>query len=229
MAATTATGPNQKSVQSAGPDPEKYTDFGGDGSASDESSDLRARLVAATAEVIARDGPLGVRVDEVARRAGCSRATVYRYVADKDELVREVLVGRSAAIAERLDAEIDWSGEPADWIVEGLLRHAEAVRAEPWYQALEHQGATAAVARVGGGPEAVVGLAAPLVAAFLERIAARGALRDDITIDEATEWMIGVHLGLLAPAFADRSRAHRATMLRKFVAYALLAPRALDP
>ncbi len=186
--------------------------------------DLRARLVAATAEVIAEDGPLAVRVDEVARRAGCSRATVYRYVADKDELVREVLVGRSAAIAEQLEAEIDESGDPADWIVEGLMRHAEAVRAEPWYQALEHQGATTALARVGGGPEALVGLAAPLVAAFLERIAERGALRVDITVEEATEWLIGVHLGLLAPAFVDRSRAHQATMLRKFVAYALLKP-----
>jgi hypothetical protein len=59
---------------------------------------------------------------------------------------------------------------------------------------------------------------------FLDRIAARGALRSDITLEEATEWLIGVHLGLIAPAFADRSRAHRATMLRKFVAYALLAP-----
>ena len=163
-----------------------------------------------------------MRVDEVARRAGCSRATVYRHVADKDELVREVLVGRSAAIAERLEAELDDDADPAEWVVEGLLRHAEAVRAEPWYQALERQGAAAAVARLGGGPEAVVGLAAPLVGRFLDRIAARGALRPDITVEQATEWLIGVHLSLLGPVFADRPRAHRADMLRTFVAYALL-------
>jgi AcrR family transcriptional regulator len=180
-------------------------------------------LVAATAEVIAEDGPLAVRVEEVARRAGCSRATVYRYVADKDELVREVLVGRADEIATALEAEIDDDADPAEWIVQGLLRHADAVRAEPWYRALEREGATAAVARVGGGPDAVVGLATPIVRRFLDRIAARGELRADITLEEATEWLIGVHLGLLAPAFADRSRAHRATMLRKFVAYALLS------
>jgi AcrR family transcriptional regulator len=185
---------------------------------------VRDALVAATAEVIADVGPLAVRVDEIARRAGCSRATVYRYVADKDELVREVLVGRSAAIAARLEARLDDDGDPAEWIVEGLLRHAEAVRREPWFRALEREGATAAVARVGGGPEAVVGLAAPIVGRFLERIEARGALRVDITVEEATEWLIGVHLCLLAPVFADRPRAPRAAMLRKFVAYALLAP-----
>lgn len=187
--------------------------------------DLRARLVAATAEVIAEGGPLAVRVDDVARRAGCSRATVYRYVADKDELVREVLVRRSAAIADRLEAKIDPDGDPADWIVDGLLRHAEAVRAEPWFKALERHGATAVVARVGGGPEALVGLAAPIVGRFLARIEARGALRTDITVEEATEWLIGVHLSLLNPTFVDRSRKHRAAMLRKFVAYALLAQR----
>ena len=186
--------------------------------------DLRARLLAATAEVIAEHGPLAVRVDDVARRAGCSRATVYRYVADKDELVREVLVGRSNEIAARLESEIDDDGDPADWIVEGLLRHAEAVQAEPWYQALQAQGLATMLARVGGGPEAVAGLAAPIVARFLARIEAHGALRHDITLEEATEWLIGVHLGLLSPLFGDRTRAHRARMLRAFVAYSLLAP-----
>ena len=139
--------------------------------------DLRERLVAATAALIDEEGPLAVRVDKIARRAGCSRATVYRYVADKDELVREVLVSRSAEIAERLEADIDENGDPADWIVNGLLAHAEAIRAEPWFQALDRQGATAAIARVGGGPQAVAGLATPIVARFLNRIAERGALR----------------------------------------------------
>lgn len=184
--------------------------------------DLRKRLIEATEEVIAEVGPLAVRVDEVARRAGCSRATVYRYVADKDELVREVLVGRSEAIAKRLEGRLDDDGDPADWIVEGLLAHAEAVRKEPWFQALEREGARAAVARVGGGPEAVAGLAAPLVARFLERIARRGALRRDITIEQATEWLIGVHLSLLDPVFKHRTREQMADMLRTFVAYSLL-------
>jgi AcrR family transcriptional regulator len=189
-----------------------------------DAADLRTRLVAATAEIVAEDSPLAVRIDEVARRVGCSRATVYRYVADKDELVREVLVSRSAEIAEQLEAEIDDAGNPADWIVEGLLRHADAVRAEPWYQRLERQGATAAVARIGGGPQALVGLAAPLVARFLDRIAARGALRGDITVEQATDWLVVVHLSLLGPALVDRPRDERAAMLRRFVAYSLLAP-----
>ena len=184
--------------------------------------DLRQRLVAAAAEVIDEVGPLAVRIDEIARRAGCSRATVYRYVADKDELIREVLVRRSAEIAARLETEIDDDDDPADWIVNGLLGHADAIRAEPWFQALERQGATAAIARVGGGPKAVAGLAAPIVARFLNRIADCGALRPDITVEEATEWLVDVHITILSPLFADRSRDQRARALYKFVANPLL-------
>jgi AcrR family transcriptional regulator len=185
--------------------------------------DLRSRLVAATAQVIDEDGPLAVRVEKIARLAGCSRATVYRYAADKDELVREVLVARSAQIAEHLEAEINDRGDPADWIVNGLLRHAEAIRSEPWFQALERQGASVAIARVGGGPQAVAALALPIVAKFLQRIAERGALRADITIEEASEWLVDVHITLLSPLFAGRRPEERAKTLRKFVAYALLA------
>jgi AcrR family transcriptional regulator len=185
-------------------------------------ADLRQRLVAATAEVIDEDGPLAVRVDKIARRAGCSRATVYRYVADKDELVREVLVSRSAEIAARLEVDIDDSDDPAAWIVNGLLGHAEAIRAEPWFQALDRQGATAAIARVGGGPQAVAALAVPIVARFLKRITDRGVLRSDITVAEATEWLVDVHVTLLSPLFAGRAPHQRARALHKFVAYSLL-------
>jgi len=188
------------------------------------SDDLRARLIEATEAVMRISGPLGVRIDEVAQRAGCSRATVYRYVADKDELVREVLVRmarvRSAKIARELADEPD----PADAIAEGLLRTVEAIRGEWWYQALEGHGATAAVARIGGGPQAFTEIATPLVTPFLDRLSASGQMRSDITAAEATEWLVVVTVGLLTMELpAARSRAEHAHFLRQFVAYSLLA------
>ncbi len=131
-------------------------------------------------------------------------------------------MARSAEIAARLEADIDHDGDPADWIVDGLLGHADAIRAEPWFQALERQGATTAIARIGGGPQAVAALAAPIVARFLERVTDRAALRPDVSVEEATEWLIDVHITLMSPLFADRSPDQRAEALRKFVAYPLL-------
>ena len=170
-----------------------------------------------------RSGPLGVRIDEVARAAGCSRATLYRHVADKDELVREVLARLALARAKRIYASLEAIDDPAERVAEGVFRTVEAVRAEWWYQALEEHGATGAVARIGGGPEAFVALASPLVAPFIGWVAAIGMLRPGVTLADATEWLRVVTTGLLAMDVpTNRSRADQIAFLRRFVADPLL-------
>ncbi|MGH9212815.1 MAG: TetR/AcrR family transcriptional regulator [Acidimicrobiales bacterium] len=187
------------------------------------ASDLRERLVDATEEVMRRNGPLGVRVDEVARVAGCSRATLYRHVADKDELVREVLGRLARARADRMATRLQAFEDPAERIAEGVHRTVEAVRAEWWYQELERHGAAGAVARIGGGPQAFVALATPLVAPFLERVAAMGLLRSGVTDTDATEWLCVVTTGLLTMDVpTSRTRAEQIAFLRRFVADPLL-------
>src|SRR6266545_3091694 len=133
--------------------------------------DIRTRLVDAAEQAMRAVGPLALRIDDVAQRAGCSRATVYRYVRDKDELVREVLVKQAHALADRLERELDSLGDPADAI-------------------------------------------------------AQGALRTDITAEEATEWLVVVTIGLLTMDVpVRRDRAGQARFLKQFVAYSLLTPR----
>jgi hypothetical protein len=110
-------------------------------------------------------------------------------------------------------------------IAEGILRTVEAIRGEWWYQALAQRGATAAVARLGGGPPGFAAVATPLVAAFLERPPVSGAIRPDVTVEAASEWMVVVATGLLAMDVpGQRSRADQIEFLRQFVAYSLLAP-----
>jgi AcrR family transcriptional regulator len=170
-----------------------------------------------------RNGPLNVRIDEVARLAGCSRATLYRHVADKDELVREVLIRLARRRAAAMAPALAGIADPADRIAEGVVRTVEAVRSEWWYAALARHGATAAVARLGGGPRAFVALTTPLVAPFIERVAAEGRLRPGITVTDATEWLCVVTTGLLAMDVpAERSRPEQVVFLRRFVADPLL-------
>lgn len=190
--------------------------------AADEN--LRVRLIDAADDLMQEVGPLALRIEDVAQRAGCSRATLYRYVTDKDELIREVLIRHAAALADELEAEIDESRDPADWIAEGLVRNEERVREQWWFKALEHQGATNAIARLGGGTQAMVQIAQPLVERFLKRVDERGALRPDISVEEATEWLVVVHIGILQWELpSGRTRDERLEFLRKFVAYPLLA------
>lgn len=63
---------------------------------------LRAALVAAALKEIARRGPEGFSLREVARRAGVSAPAVYRHFADKDALLGAV----AADCSERLGAAL---------------------------------------------------------------------------------------------------------------------------
>jgi AcrR family transcriptional regulator len=165
-------------------------------------------------------GPLGVRIDDVARLAGCSRATLYRHVADKDELVREVLIRLARARAARMERTLSRIKDPAERIAEGVYRTVDAVRDEWWYQALDDH---SAVARIGGGPQAFVALTRPLVAPFLAWVEASGMLRPGVTTEDATEWLCVVTTGLLAVDIpTTRTRAEQIAFLRRFVADPLL-------
>lgn len=53
------------------------------------------RIYAAGSDVLRERGPKKFSLEEVARRAGCSRATVYRFVGNKRSLV-DTLVGLAA-------------------------------------------------------------------------------------------------------------------------------------
>ncbi|MGH3644416.1 MAG: TetR/AcrR family transcriptional regulator [Mycobacterium sp.] len=53
---------------------------------------VRAQILAATVELVARDGIAGFRYEEVAEFAGVNRASVYRNWPDREELVVDALL-----------------------------------------------------------------------------------------------------------------------------------------
>jgi AcrR family transcriptional regulator len=53
---------------------------------------VRAQILAATAELVARDGIAGFRYEEVAELAGVHRTSVYRNWPDREELIVEALL-----------------------------------------------------------------------------------------------------------------------------------------
>lgn len=186
--------------------------------------DVRSRLVAATAELIDEHGPLRVRVDEVAERAGCSRATLYRHVADKDELVREVIVGRISVMADIVARQTDGFTDPTERLAQGMLLFSDAVRSERWYRALrEHEGGSGAKAlvRIGGGLEAMIAMITPIIDKALTALRNAGHLRDDVVTLDATEWLIGIQLAILEP-FTDHTREQRLAMLKRYALFPII-------
>jgi AcrR family transcriptional regulator len=62
------------------------------GMGEDTDSSSRQRILAATAEVLGRNGMTKLSLSEVALHAGVSRPTLYRYFADKRELLDAFVV-----------------------------------------------------------------------------------------------------------------------------------------
>lgn len=71
----------------------------------------RARIVHATAELVADKGAIAVSLDDVGARSGASRSQLYHYFEDKDDLIRAVIgvttdavIGAQEGHLEHLDS-----------------------------------------------------------------------------------------------------------------------------
>jgi AcrR family transcriptional regulator len=180
------------------------------------------RLIVDAAESQAnQEGLVGLRIEDVAAGARCSRATLYRYFADKDAVVRAVLLRKAGQLGEKLTVELAPFDDPAERIAEGILRAVQAIRRAPWFRSSGDPDAAARLAQLAGGPRAIGASIGPLVGALLS---GRGVhLRPGILPDEAAEWLLLVVIGLLGTDLSSgRTRAEQISFQRRFVAHPLL-------
>jgi AcrR family transcriptional regulator len=72
--------------------PQRMSGEGGPRDADDPDGSTRQRILTATAEVLGRNGTTKLSLSDVAAQAGVSRPTLYRYFADKRELLGAFMV-----------------------------------------------------------------------------------------------------------------------------------------
>lgn len=65
---------------------------------------VEARAIAATLACVARHGIAKTTIDDIAREAGCSRATLYRYFESKSDLVAVTIRAEAERIIGRIEA-----------------------------------------------------------------------------------------------------------------------------
>jgi AcrR family transcriptional regulator len=89
---------------------------------------VRTRILEATYACIARYGLAKTTMEDAAREAGLSRATVYRHFpGGRDELVREVIAWETGRFFLRLADAVNGIRDFADLLEEGLLFAHEAI------------------------------------------------------------------------------------------------------
>jgi AcrR family transcriptional regulator len=95
------------------------------------TDDARERILAAAERCIDRHGIRKTTMDDVACEVGLSRPSVYRYFADRDDLLIELITRHARALLDRARKSIARQSGLPDQIVESVLYTAEHARRDP--------------------------------------------------------------------------------------------------
>lgn len=154
-----------------------------------------AAILEAATRCVRRYGVRRTTLEEVARRAGVSRATLYRYFVDKEDLVTAVLTRADAEFVTECTAVMDAQRTLLDQIV-ALALQIRTYRHSALLELGDTEPQTVALMLTSG--------AAPLLARWIDVLApyvetakARGEIRPDLDTRRTCEWTMRALLSLV--------------------------------
>ena len=188
--------------------------------------DPRERLLAAAERCIERHGIRKTTMDDVASEVGLSRPSVYRYFADRDDLLVELITRHSRALINRAHKVIARQSSLPDQIVEGLLYIADHARQDPLTRHVIDPDASNVGRRMSTSGTSEM-LRAELYDPYLDAAVANNELPRGLSRAEIHLWLGGLGTMLmrgLEDGEADVKRYR--SMLRRFVAPAFASSNA---
>lgn len=145
---------------------------------------------------------------EIARAAGCSRATLYRYFENRDALYLAYVHRETFRVFTQVGAQIAEVPDPRTRLLDGVTNALRSVRESPalssWFVAAQRP--------IGGEFAAQSDVITGLVAAFLSSL--RPGLQIE-TAERRANWLIRVMVSLLM--FPGADEADERAMLTEFV------------
>ena len=151
--------------------------LGGNAGAPDEAE---ARILAAAAEQIEDFGVRRFTVDDLARRLGISRVTIYRRFDKRDRLLEAVLLYELRRLLRQLDAGIEHCETLEERLVEGFVAALVILRGHRLLNRLLRTEPELILPLLTVGGEPVLAASREFIAGF----ARREAERDGLEIDE---------------------------------------------
>ncbi|OCA61801.1 TetR family transcriptional regulator [Aeromonas piscicola] len=105
-------------------------------------SDLRAALIEATLTLLLKGGYATTTVDAVAKQAGVAKKTLYRFAANRDELVAQAVRSWTDAFQPAFELDADSSDALGEMLEQGLQAIASQVLSAPavgMFRLLQHE------------------------------------------------------------------------------------------
>ncbi len=157
----------------------------------------RERLIDAAEACFERFGVMKTTVEDVATEAKVSRATVYRYFDGRDELLLGVLMREGRRFLDRLSSIFASEPDFGIALIEGTIFTIAAIREDDKLALLFTPDAAGTTSSVAGASEAIFNLTSDFMGPFIEAAATKGQLREGLSINEASEWMLRTVLSFL--------------------------------
>ena len=176
------------------------------------------RILDAAEELFTRHDPGSVGMNEIAKAAGCSRATLYRYFENREALRNAYVSRETHRLSESVDA-IDHIDDPRERLVAGIVTALRLVRESP---ALSAWFATTS-APLGAELAEQSDVIAALSTAFVDSLGAD----HPANARARGRWLVRVITSLLI--FPGRDEADERAMLAEFVAPVVVPVEQVSP
>ncbi|ORI27661.1 TetR/AcrR family transcriptional regulator [Rhodococcus sp. 1168] len=181
----------------------------------DERTEIAAeRILDAAAELFVVRGVATTGMAEIAKAAGCSRATLYRYFENRRALHLAFVHREARRLGEQLAEQVATIDDPRRRVVEATLGALREVRATPILAAWFGLGDAAIASEIANTSEVIEVLGAEL-------LADAGTI-DQQGLSRRARWLVRVIVSLLTVPGSDE--ADERVMIEQFVVPALLAP-----
>ncbi|MFI6025795.1 TetR/AcrR family transcriptional regulator [Amycolatopsis magusensis] len=164
----------------------------------DEVDEARARILDAAYEQFCRLGIQRSTMEDVARRAGVSRITVYRRFTTKDALVEQVVRREFRRYFDRFLIDIEQAETAADRVVLGFVSSLRAIRGNPLIGGLMEAEPDLLVPSMINDGGRTLGTVRQFVAGQLRHEQRAGTVSSELDADVVAEMMVRISASFLA-------------------------------
>jgi AcrR family transcriptional regulator len=165
------------------------------------------RILDAAEQLFTQHDPVSIGMNEIARAAGCSRATLYRYFENR-EVLRTAYVHREAyRLSREIKRRIDGVCDPRERLIASIAVTLRMVRESPALASWFAISRPPIGGEIAGHSEVITALAA----AFVNSLGAG----DPATIERRARWVVRVITSLLM--FPGQDGADERAMIEEFV------------
>ena len=151
---------------------------------------ISERVLDATLDLAAASGIRNLTMDDVARRAGVGRMTVYRRFGDKTRMVEALAVREGRRCLAELDAAARPDQPIADQVAEGFVTSVRLAREHPLLNRLARIEPESVLRALTADRGAMFALARTFLAERLRAAQKAGTLDRKVAVDEAAELLV---------------------------------------